>query len=54
LKVFQEEAPGRPRICCRVYVSLLAWERLGVPQEEPESVAGVRDVSTTRPQMSRR
>lgn len=30
---------GRPRICWRDYISQLDWERLGISQEEPESVA---------------
>ena len=44
LKVFQEEAPGRSRTHWRDYISHLAWERLRLPQEEPESVFGERDV----------
>ena len=35
---------GRPRTRWRDYVSRLAWERLGVPPEELEEVAGDRDV----------
>uniref|UniRef100_A0A3B3HQU3 Reverse transcriptase domain-containing protein n=1 Tax=Oryzias latipes TaxID=8090 RepID=A0A3B3HQU3_ORYLA len=35
---------GRPRTRWRDYVSRLAWERLGVPPEELEEVAGVREV----------
>jgi len=35
---------GRPRTRWRDYISHLAWEHLGVPQEELESVAGERDV----------
>jgi len=35
---------GRPRTRWRDYVSGLAWERLGVPPEELEEVAGDRDV----------
>ena len=35
---------GRPRTRWRDYVSRLAWERLGVPPEELEKVAGDRDV----------
>jgi len=35
---------GRPRTRRRDYVSWLAWERLGVPLEELEEVAGDRDV----------
>ena len=35
---------GRPRRRWRDYVSRLAWERLGVPPEELEEVAGDRDV----------
>ena len=33
-----------PRTRWRDYISHLAWEHLGVPQEELESVAGERDV----------
>jgi len=36
---------GRPRICWRYYISLLAWECLRVPLEELDSVAGERDAS---------
>jgi len=41
--------PGRrPRVRTRTlwrdYISHLAWERLGIPQEELRSVAGERDV----------
>ena len=39
-----EEARGRPRTHWRDYVSRLAWERLGVPQEELVEVAGEREV----------
>ena len=35
---------GRPRTRWRDYVSRLAWERLRVPPEELEEVAGDRDV----------
>ena len=35
---------GRPRARWRDYISLLAWERLGIPQGELEGVAGVKDV----------
>jgi len=35
---------GRPRTRWRDYVSRLAWERLGVPQEELVEVAGEREV----------
>ncbi|KAK0138211.1 putative uncharacterized transposon-derived protein F52C9.6 [Merluccius polli] len=35
---------GRPRTRWRVYVSRLAWERLGIPQEELDEVAGEREV----------
>ena len=35
---------GRPRTRWRDYVSRLAWERLGVPPEELEEVAGERGV----------
>lgn len=31
---------GRPTTCWKDYRSCLAWERLGVPQEELESVVG--------------
>ncbi|KAF7654265.1 hypothetical protein LDENG_00072170, partial [Lucifuga dentata] len=33
---------GRPRTCCRDYISWLTWERLEVPQEELEGLAGDR------------
>ena len=36
---------GRPRTRWRDYISLLAWERLGIPQEELESVAVVLSVN---------
>ncbi len=35
---------GRPRTCCRDYVSRLAWERLGIPPEEQEEVSREREV----------
>ncbi|KAM9351969.1 uncharacterized protein tmed6 [Symphorus nematophorus] len=35
---------GRPRTHWRVYISHLAWERLGIPQEELESVVMERDI----------
>ena len=35
---------GRPRTRWRDYVSRLAWERLGVPLEELDEVAGEREV----------
>ena len=35
---------GRPRTRWRDYVSRLAWERLGIPQEELDEVAGERKV----------
>uniref|UniRef100_A0A3P9PV83 Reverse transcriptase domain-containing protein n=1 Tax=Poecilia reticulata TaxID=8081 RepID=A0A3P9PV83_POERE len=35
---------GRPRTRWRDYVSRLAWERLGIPPEELEEVAGEREV----------
>lgn len=35
---------GRPRTRWRDYVSQLAWERLGVPREELDEVAGEREV----------
>ena len=38
---------GRPRTRWRDYVSRLVWERLGVPPEELEEVAGERDVWTS-------
>ena len=34
---------GRPRTSWRDYISLLAWKRLGIPQEELESVAGEKE-----------
>ncbi|TWW73696.1 hypothetical protein D4764_15G0010920 [Takifugu flavidus] len=36
--------PGRPRTCWRDYVSRLVWERLGIPPDEVEEVAGEREV----------
>ncbi|TWW61054.1 hypothetical protein D4764_05G0011440 [Takifugu flavidus] len=36
--------PGRPRTHWRDYVSRLAWERLGIPPDELEDVAGEREV----------
>ncbi|TWW60792.1 hypothetical protein D4764_05G0008820 [Takifugu flavidus] len=36
--------PGRPRTLWRDYVSRLVWERLGVPPDELEEVAGEREV----------
>ncbi|TWW63631.1 hypothetical protein D4764_03G0006390 [Takifugu flavidus] len=36
--------PGRPRTRWRDYVSRLAWERLGIPADELEEVAGEREV----------
>ncbi|TWW54057.1 hypothetical protein D4764_0236820 [Takifugu flavidus] len=36
--------PGRPRTCWRDYVSRLVWERLGIPVDELEEVAGEREV----------
>ncbi|PWA30791.1 hypothetical protein CCH79_00017406 [Gambusia affinis] len=35
---------GRPRTRWRDYISRLAWERLGIPPEELEEVAGEREV----------
>ncbi|KAK0145331.1 putative uncharacterized transposon-derived protein F52C9.6 [Merluccius polli] len=35
---------GRPRTRWRDYVSRLAWEHLGIPQEELDEVAGEREV----------
>ena len=35
---------GRPRTRWRDYVSRLAWERLGIPQEELDEVAGEREI----------
>ncbi|TWW62282.1 hypothetical protein D4764_04G0009290 [Takifugu flavidus] len=35
---------GRPRTCWRNYVSRLAWERLGMPPDELEEVAGEREI----------
>ncbi|TWW61046.1 hypothetical protein D4764_05G0011360 [Takifugu flavidus] len=35
---------GRPRTCWRDYVSRLVWERLGIPLDELEEVAGEREV----------
>ncbi|TWW73603.1 hypothetical protein D4764_15G0009970 [Takifugu flavidus] len=36
--------PGRPRTRWRDYVSRLVWERLGIPPDELEEVAGEREV----------
>ncbi|TWW73387.1 hypothetical protein D4764_15G0007810 [Takifugu flavidus] len=36
--------PGRPRTRWRDYVSRLAWERLGIPPDELEEVAGEMEV----------
>ncbi|TWW71551.1 hypothetical protein D4764_16G0000480 [Takifugu flavidus] len=36
--------PGRPRTRWRDYVSRLAWERLGIPPDVLEEVAGEREV----------
>ncbi|TWW54485.1 hypothetical protein D4764_0145930 [Takifugu flavidus] len=36
--------PGRPRTRWRDYVSRLVWERLGIPPEELEEVAGEKEV----------
>ncbi|TWW76516.1 hypothetical protein D4764_13G0011780 [Takifugu flavidus] len=36
--------PGRPKTRWRDYVSRLAWERLGIPPDELEVVAGEREV----------
>ncbi|TWW74298.1 hypothetical protein D4764_14G0002990 [Takifugu flavidus] len=36
--------PGRPRTRWRDYVSRLVWERLGIPPDELEKVAGEREV----------
>ncbi|TWW79207.1 hypothetical protein D4764_10G0002370 [Takifugu flavidus] len=36
--------PGKPRTRWRDYVSRLAWERLGIPPDELEEVAGEREV----------
>ncbi len=52
LKVFRAHTTvrvprGRPRTHWRDYLSHLAWERLGIPPEELESVVGEGDVWTT-------
>jgi len=49
LEVFQarptgKRPRGRPRIRWRDYISRLAWECLGIPQNELENVAGEREV----------
>jgi len=49
LEVFQapptgRRPRGRPRTRWRDYISQLAWERLGIPQNELENVAGEREV----------
>ena len=44
-EVFRARPTGRrPRTRWRDYVSRLAWERLGVPLEELDEVAGEREV----------
>lgn len=35
---------GKPRTCWRDYISHLAWESLGMPQNELEDATGERDV----------
>lgn len=42
-----EEALGQTRTFCKDYISHLAWEHLGIPQGELESVAKERDVWNT-------
>lgn len=44
-----EETLDRPRTCWWDYISHLAWEYLGVPQEEREDVAGEKDALQPRP-----
>ncbi|TWW52999.1 R2DM Retrovirus-related Pol polyprotein from type II retrotransposable element, partial [Takifugu flavidus] len=46
--------PGRPRTRWRDYVSRLVWERLGIPPDELEEVAGEREAAApaTRPRIS--
>lgn len=39
-----EETSGRHRTLWRDFISRLAWEHLGIPQEELEKVAGEKDV----------
>ena len=56
VKVFQARPTGRrprgrPRTRWRDYVSWLALERLGVPPEELEEVAGDRDVWVSLPKL---
>ncbi|TWW71626.1 hypothetical protein D4764_16G0001230 [Takifugu flavidus] len=36
--------PGRPRTRWKDYVSRLVWERVGIPPDELEEVAGEREV----------
>ncbi|XP_061650947.1 uncharacterized protein wdr25 isoform X3 [Phyllopteryx taeniolatus] len=43
-KVSNQIYHGRPRTCWRDYVFRLAWERLRIPWEEPDEVAGEREV----------
>ncbi len=38
---------GFPRSRWTDYISHLSWERVGIPPEDLESVAGERDVWTT-------
>jgi len=42
VEVVWRKPRGRPRTHWRDYISLLAWESLGIPQEELEGVAGRR------------
>ena len=42
--IYFNKPRGRPRTRWRDYVSRLAWERLGIPQEELDEVAGEREV----------
>ncbi|KAL4009643.1 hypothetical protein ACER0C_003495 [Sarotherodon galilaeus] len=50
LKIWNRACPtgrrprGRPRTRWRDYISRLAWERLGVPPDKLEEVAGEREV----------
>ena len=43
----QKDTLSRPRTQWRDYISRLAWERLGVPQEELMDVAGERSTWMT-------
>jgi len=43
-----EETPGKTQDTWRDYISRLAWERLGIPQDKLDNVAGEREVWVSR------